>query len=57
MTKTGVLASRIGGDHVSYFDIALCDNHPVDKQLDKLAFLFERGVCQAGLDALTETLH
>jgi hypothetical protein len=54
MTKTDVLAGRASRDHISDFDIAVCDDYSVDEQLDQFSFLLKTGVFQTRLDAAAE---
>jgi hypothetical protein len=41
MTKTYMLAARIGGDHVTDLYFLTGDDHPIDEQLHQPAFLLE----------------
>jgi len=54
MTKTDVLASRRRRNHIADLNIAVRDNHAIDEQFNQLAFLLERGVVEAALEALAE---
>ena len=56
MTKTDVLAARVGGNHIVDFHLGVGDDDPVDQQPDQLALLLEAGVIQSGAYAGAEVL-
>jgi hypothetical protein len=57
MTKTYMLAARIGGDHVTDLHLLVCDDHPVDEQFHQLPFLLEGGVGKPRTYPLAEVLY
>ncbi len=44
MTKTDVLAARVGRDDITNFDLGIRHDNPVDQKLDQLTLLFEGGI-------------
>jgi len=56
MTKANVFAGGIGRDHISDFDISVCDNHSINKQFYQFSLLLEAGLFQTQLDTLAKTL-
>src|SRR5215211_668197 len=57
MTKTHLLAARIGRDDVPYLHLLVGDDHPVDQQLYQPTSLLEGGIGQATTHSLTEILY
>jgi transposase len=57
MTKTDVLAARIGGDHVPDLHLVVGDDHPVDQELRQPTPLLEGGVGQSPSRPSAEILH
>ena len=57
MTKTNVLAARIGGDHVPDLYLLVGDDHPVDQQLHQPTSLLEGGIFQSALHPSAEILY
>ena len=56
MTKTDVLAARVGRDDITNFDLGIRHDNPVDQKLDQLTLLFEGGIDQPPLNAGAELL-
>lgn len=56
MTKTDVLAARVGRDDITNFDLGIRHDNPVDQKLDQLTLLFEGGIEQPPLNAGAELL-
>lgn len=57
MTKTGVLAARIGGNDVADLHLVVGDDHPVDQEIHQLTPLLEGGTFQSALHPLAEILY
>ena len=57
MTKTDVLAARVGRDDITNFDLGIRHDNPVDQKLDQLTLLFEGGIDQPPLNAGAELLN
>ncbi len=57
MTKTDVLAARIGGNHVTHLHLLVGDDDPVDQELHELASLREGNFGEAATHSLTELLY
>jgi len=57
MTKTDVLATEAGRDHVADLNIAVCNNNPIYQQFDELPLLLKRGCRQAGSHALAKVFN
>src|SRR5215217_530740 len=57
MTKTIVLATRIGGDHVTDLHLVVGDYHSVDQKLHQLTPPLEGGTCQSTLNPDAEILY
>jgi hypothetical protein len=49
MTKTDVFAGGAGRDHISDFDISVCDNDSIDEQFYQFSFLLKTGIIQTPL--------
>src|SRR3990170_3291443 len=56
MTKTDVFAGGAGRDHVSDFDISVCDNDSINKQFYQFSFLLKTGILQTRLDPAAKIL-
>ena len=57
MTKTNVLAARIGGNHVPDLDVVVGDDYPVDQKLHQPTPLLEGGVVESRSHPIAEILH
>ena len=57
MTKTDMLAARIGGDDVPYLHLLVGDDHPVDQQLYQPTSLLEGGIGKSSTHSLAEILY
>jgi hypothetical protein len=57
MTKTDMLAARIGGDHVADLDLLVGDDDPIDQELHQFTFLLEGGASKSTAHPLAETFH
>src|SRR3954453_2429297 len=57
MTKTNVLAARIGGDHIAYLYLLVADDHPIDQQLHQFTSLLEIGVSETKAHPLAEIFY
>ncbi|MBK8752432.1 MAG: transposase [Candidatus Competibacteraceae bacterium] len=56
MTKTDVLAARVGRDDITNFDLGIRHDNPIDQKIDPLTLLFEGGINQPPLNAGAELL-
>jgi hypothetical protein len=56
MTKTDVFAGGAGRDHISDFDISVCDNDSINQQFYQFSFLLKAGFFQARLGAAAKVL-
>jgi len=57
MTKTGILAARIGGNHVPNLYLLIGNDHPVDQKLHQPTPLLEGGAFQSALHSGAEVLY
>src|SRR5215203_5137318 len=57
MTKTYLLAARIGGDHVADLHFLTTDDHPVDEQFHQLPSLLEGRLGEPSTDPPAEILY
>jgi len=57
MTKTDLLAVRVGGQGIADLHIGIRNDHPVDEQQHELAALFEARLGQSALHPFSERLQ
>ena len=57
MTKTHLLTLGRSRDHRADFYVPVRDHHPINQQLDHLAFLLKAGVLQTLVEAVTQVLN